>query len=126
MKYAPNSDIIPTMPTMRVTTEKMQLNVILRLLNLRLCFSSITIDDVVYVVDGGRIKVKDYNAETYLSSLAILRLLNLRLCFSSITIDDVVYVVDGGRIKVKDYSAETYLSSLAILRLLNVRLSFSV
>ena len=55
--------------------------VILRLLNVRLCFSSITIDDVVYVVDGGRIKVKDYNAETYLSSLAILRLLNLRLCF---------------------------------------------
>ena len=57
--------------------------------------------------------MKDYNAETNLSSLAILRLLNLRLCFSSITIDDVVYVVDGGRIKVKDYNAETNLSSLA-------------
>ena len=55
---------------MSVTTEKMQYNAILRLLNLRLCFSSITIDDVVYVVDGGRIKVKDYNAETNLSSLA--------------------------------------------------------
>ena len=40
--------------------------------------------------------MKDYNAETNLSSLAILRLLNLRLCFSSITKDYVVYVVDGG------------------------------
>ena len=38
----------------------------LKVLNLRLCFSSITIDDVVYVADGGRIKVKDYNMETNL------------------------------------------------------------
>ena len=31
---------------------------------------SITIDDVVYVIDGGKIKVKDYDAETNMSSLA--------------------------------------------------------
>ncbi|KAH3823539.1 hypothetical protein DPMN_125346 [Dreissena polymorpha] len=68
---------------------------------------SITIDDVVYVIDGGRIKVKGFSYSITIDDVVYVidgGRIKVKGFSYSITIDDVVYVIDGGRIKVKGFS----------------------
>ncbi|CAI5534422.1 unnamed protein product [Closterium sp. Naga37s-1] len=65
--------------------------------------TALTIDDIVFVVDSGRLKEKSYDAHTNVSTLQ-----------TALTIDDVVFVVDSGRLKEKSYDAHTNVSTLQV------------
>ncbi|CAI5980477.1 unnamed protein product [Closterium sp. NIES-65] len=91
------------MPDQRKVFERPGRGVRKIVLTTNIAETALTIDDIVFVVDSGRLKEKSYDAHTNVSTLQ-----------TALTIDDVVFVVDSGRLKEKSYDAHTNVSTLQV------------
>ncbi|CAI5503237.1 unnamed protein product [Closterium sp. Naga37s-1] len=110
------------MPDQRKVFERLGRGVRKIVLTTNIAETALTIDDIVFVVDSGRLKEKSYDAHTNVSTLQVggvgpgrgvkKIVLTTNFAETALAIDDVVFVVDSGRLKEKSYDAHTNVSTL--------------